>query len=180
MKRAIQNVAAFIGLLIAATSYAESLYDFKMKDYRGKEVNFAKFKDKLILIVNVASGCGFTPQLGDMTAVYDKYKERGFDIIAIPSNSFNQENLESIKVGDFCELKYKAKYTITEKSEVIGDHKIPLYKFLVANSPSDKGRDVSWNFHKFLISKKGEIIARFPSKTSPTSKEITSLIEKNL
>jgi glutathione peroxidase len=180
MKRAILKMATFVGLLIASNSYSETVYDFKMKDYRGKEVNFSKFRDKLILIVNVASGCGFTPQLGEMTAVYEKYKDKGFDIIAIPSNSFNQESLESIKVGDFCELKYKAKYTITEKSEVIGDHKIPLYRFLVANSPSDKGKDVSWNFNKFLINRKGEIIARFPSKTSPTSKEITSLIEKNL
>jgi len=151
-----------------------------MKDFRGKELDFSAFRDKLVLVVNIASGCGYTPQLGDLVALHEKYRAKGLVIVAVPSNSFHQEKLESLKVGEFCELKYKSKYLVTEKSDVIGDNKVELYKFLVAHAPSDKDKDVSWNFHKFLVSKKGEVLARFPSEPAPMSKEITDVIEKNL
>jgi glutathione peroxidase len=180
MTRIVKKFALVIFLLTATSSIASDLYKLKMKDSRGGDIDFTKFKNKLMLIVNVASGCGFTPQLGEMTTVHEKYRDKGLEVLAIPSNSFNQEKLDSVKVGDFCELKYKAKYTVTEKSDVIGDNKISLYKFLVNNSPADKGKDVAWNFHKFIVDKKGAVIARFPSNISPTSKEITDIIEKNL
>jgi glutathione peroxidase len=172
----------FLATFLSVSSYslAGSFYDIKMKDFRGKELDFSKFKGKSVLLVNIASGCGYTPQLGDMASLHEKYKDKGFLIVAVPSNSFNQEKLDSVKVGEFCELKYKSKYLVTEKSEVIGDKKIELFQFLVANAPSDKGKDVSWNFNKFLVSKNGTVLARFPSDVSPTSKEITEWIEKSL
>ena len=170
-----------VGLLsISSFSFGGSFYDIKMKDFRGKTLDFSAFRDKLVLVVNIASGCGYTPQLGDLVALHEKYKDKGLVIVAVPSNSFNQEKLDSLKVGEFCELKYKSKYLVTEKSDVIGGSKVELYKFLVTNAPSDKGKDVSWNFHKFLVSKKGDVLARFPSEPAPMSKEITDVIEKNL
>jgi len=175
-------VKLFFAVLYFVSSYswAGTFYTIKMKDYRGNELDFSKFKDAPVLVVNIASGCGYTPQLGELATLHQKYKERGLVIVAVPSNSFNQEKLDSIKVGEFCELKYKSKYLVTEKSEVIGNKKIELYQFLVANAPSEKGKDVSWNFNKFLVGKKGTVLARFPSDVTPTSKEITELIEKNL
>lgn len=176
----VKKFALVFSFFLATSSIASELYKLKMKDSRGGDIDFTKYKNKLLLIINVASGCGFTSQLGEMTTVHEKYKSKGLEVLAIPSDSFNQEKLDSIKVGDFCELKYKAKYTVTEKSDVIGDNKIPLFKFLVTNSPLEKGKDVAWNFHKFIVNKKGAVIARFPSNISPTSKEITDIIEKNL
>lgn len=167
-------------IFVSSPSFAKSFYEIKMKDFRGKELDFSEFRDKLVLVVNIASGCGYTPQLGDLVALHEKYKDKGLVIVAVPSNSFHQEKLDSLKVGEFCELKYKSKYLVTEKSDVIGGNKVVLYKFLVAHAPADKGKDVSWNFHKFLVSKKGEVLARFSSEPAPMSKEITDLIEKNL
>jgi glutathione peroxidase len=180
MIRILRKFVVIVGLLGSGFSFAGNFYDIKMKDFRGKDLDFSKFKNQSVLIVNIASGCGYTPQLGDMATLHEQYKTKGLAVVAVPSNSFNQEKLDSVKVGEFCELKYKSKYLVTEKSEVIGDKKIELYKFLVGSSPSEKGKDVSWNFNKFLVDKKGSVIGRFSSDVSPTSKEVTDLIEKSL
>ena len=174
----------FIGcaaiFLAASSAQASGFYDIKMKNHMGKNLDFAKFRGKPVLIVNIASSCGFTPQLGDMAIVHEQYKERGLQVVAVPSNSFNQEALDSLKAGEFCETRYKSKYIVTEKVDVTGPKKSELYKFLVANAPTDKGKDVSWNFGKFLVDKNGNVVARLSPEVKPTANELTTLIEKYL
>ncbi len=157
-----------------------SIEDIVVKDMNGKDVKLSSYKGKVLLIVNVASKCGFTPQYKQLEAVYEKYKDKGFEILAFPCNDFGgQEPGTNEQIKEFCSTNYRVTFKLFDKIKILGDDKSPLYARLINSNNVDKG-DVKWNFEKFLISRDGNIVARFRSKIVPDSKEIISAIEKEL
>ena len=155
---------------------ASSVYEFTMNSIDGQPLPLANFKGKVLLIVNVASFCGFTPQYEGLEAVYEKYQDRGFVIAGFPANNFGaQEPGTNEEIKTFCTRKYNVKFPIYSKISVAGPDKAPLYQFLTAT-----GGEIKWNFTKFLIDRNGKVIARFESAVKPDSLEVTSAIEKAL
>jgi glutathione peroxidase len=157
-----------------------NINDIVVKDMSGKEIKLSDYNGKVLLIVNVASECGFTPQYEGLENIYKKYKNRGFEILAFPCNDFgHQEPGTNEEIQKFCKSKYDVTFKLFDKIKVLGDQKCPLYARLTDNSVTEKS-DIGWNFEKFMINRKGQIIARFKSKVTPESKELTSAIEKEL
>lgn len=157
----------------------KNIYDLSVKTMDGETKKLSDYKGKAILIVNVASKCGYTPQYEGLEKIYLKYKDRGFEVLGFPCNDFgDQEPGTNDEIRTFCESKYDITFPLFDKIQVLGDNKSPLYERLINNS--DPKGDISWNFEKFLIDKNGDIVARFKSKVKPESEEITSLIEANL
>jgi glutathione peroxidase len=155
---------------------ASNIYEFTMNSIDGQPLPLATFKGKVLLIVNVASFCGFTPQYEGLEAVYEKYKDQGFVIAGFPANNFGaQEPGTNEEIKTFCSRKYNVKFPIYSKISVVGPDKAPLYQFLTAT-----GGEIKWNFTKFLIDRNGKVIARFESPVKPDSPEIVSAIEKAL
>lgn len=152
-----------------------SIYDFKLKNISGEIIDFSKYKNKLILIVNVASKCGFTNQYKGLEDLHNKFKDQELIILGFPCMQFkNQEFNTDKKIKEFCILKYNVTFEIFSKLEVKGENQSPLYSFLTNNFPWSKGSiDVKWNFEKFLINKDGLIIKRFSSATKPKKIEKT-------
>jgi glutathione peroxidase len=165
---------------IAAKS--KSVLDFKMKDIDGKEVALKKYKGDVLLIVNTASKCGFTPQYEGLQKIYDQYKSQGFDVLGFPANNFNgQEPGTEAEIKEFCESKYKVTFPMFAKISVKGEDQHPLYNFLTAKETNpDFAGDISWNFNKFLVDRKGKVVARFSSKDTPESEAVKNAIEKHL
>lgn len=194
-KLSILAVVLFIGGLITAYGFgfasdsteksapkAKSVLDFKMRDIDGKQVNLNKYKGKVLLIVNVASKCGYTPQYEGLQAIYEKYQAQGFYVLGFPANNFGSQEPGSEKeIKEFCESKYKVKFPMFAKISVKGEDQDSLYKFLTSKetNPNFAG-DISWNFNKFLVNRKGEVVARFSSKNTPESEAVTQEIEKYL
>ena len=165
-----------ICLMSASMFGASSVYDFTMNSIDGQPLPLSNFKGKVLLIVNVASFCGFTPQYEGLEAVYEKYKEQGFVIAGFPANNFGaQEPGTNEEIKTFCARKYNVKFPIYSKISVVGPDKAPLYQFLTAT-----GGEIKWNFTKFLIDRNGKVIARFESPVKPDSPEVISAIEKAL
>ena len=166
----------------AAFAQSKSVLNFKMKNIDGKDVKLKKYKGDVFLIVNTASQCGYTKQYAGLQAIYDKYKAQGFTVLGFPANNFGgQEPGTEKEIKEFCESKYKVTFPMFAKISVKGDDQHTLYKFLTAkeSNPNFAG-DISWNFNKFLINRKGEVVARFSSKDEPESATITQAIEKYL
>lgn len=164
---------------ISSNVFAESFYDFKYNDTSGNPVTFDSFKGKVVLVVNIATRCGFTGQLDDLEKVYLKYKDKNLVVLGIPSNNFLSQTPEANKeVGNFCRLKYGVTFPILEKQEVIGKEKSPLYKWI--NSQKGYEGNILWNFEKFIVDKNGKIVDRFRSVTNPSDKDLTQAIEKIL
>jgi glutathione peroxidase len=157
-----------------------NIRDITVKDMDGKEINLSEYKGKVLLIVNVASKCGYTPQYKGLEAIYEKYKSKGFEILAFPCNDFGgQEPGTNEEIENFCSLNYNVSFKLFDKIKVLGKEKSPLYERLINNDITERG-DVKWNFEKFLIDKSGNIISRFRSKATPESEEIIKAIEKEL
>jgi len=157
----------------------KNIYSFTMKTIDGNEKALADYKGKTLLIVNTASKCGFTPQYKSMQALYEKYKEKGFEILAFPANNFmGQEPGPNEEIKKFCELKYKTTFPLFSKISVKGKDIHPLYQYLTAE-PGFNG-DIAWNFNKFLIAPDGKVVARFGSKEDPMSETVITEIEKNI
>jgi glutathione peroxidase len=151
-----------------------------VKDIIGKEVKLSDYKGKVLLIVNVASYCGFTKQYSGLEEIYKKYKEKGFEILAFPCNQFGeQEPGSNEEIKNFCSSKFDVTFKLFDKVDVNGKNKSPLYSILTDNEVTVKS-DIKWNFEKFLIDKNGNVVARYLSKVEPTSVELTSAIEKEL
>ena len=160
----------------------KSILDFKMKDIDGNDVKLKKYKGNVLLVVNTASKCGYTPQYESLQAIYDKYKAQGFSVLGFPANNFGgQEPGTEAEIKEFCTTKYKVSFPMFAKISVKGDDQDPLYKFLTSKetNPSFAG-DITWNFNKFLIDKKGNVVARFTSKDKPDGEAVTQAIEKYL
>ena len=141
-----------------------SIYDFSVKDIDHREISLEKFKGKTLLIVNVASRCGFTPQYTGLQNLYEKYKDKGFEILAFPCNQFgSQEKGTNDEIKDFCSNEYNVSFTLFDKIEVIGDNASPLFKKLT----QDAGREIQWNFTKYLINKDGDFVRGFGTQKKP-------------
>ena len=152
--------------------------DVKVKTMDGQEKSISDFKGKVLLIVNVASKCGYTPQYEGLEKIYEKYKDKGFEILAFPCNDFGgQEPGTNEEIQSFCKSTYNVTFPLFDKVKVLGGDKAPLYSKLIAFEPSG---DISWNFEKFLIDKNGNVVGRYKSKVKPESDEFMTAIEKQL
>lgn len=160
----------------------KSIYDFTMKDIDGKDVVLSIYTGKVVMIVNVASKCGFTGQYKGLEKLYQAYKDKGFVILGFPANNFmGQEPGSNEEIKQFCSLKYNVTFPVFSKISVKGDDQHALYKFLTekATNPEHSGA-ITWNFNKFLAGKDGKIINRFGTRTDPEDKEVVKAIEAAL
>lgn len=165
-------------LLLAAltTMAADNIHEFTMKSIDGKPTPLAGYKGKVVLAVNVASQCGYTPQYTGLEALYKKYKDKGFVIAGFPANNFGaQEPGTDDEIKTFCDRTYHVTFPIFSKISVKGADQAPLYQYL-----TQKGGEVKWNFAKFLVGKDGRVIKKFDSGVEPTSEELTKAIEAAL
>jgi len=161
---------------------AASVYDFTMKDIDGNDVKLDKYKGSVVMIVNTASRCGYTPQYEGLQKIYDQYQDRGFVVLGFPANNFmGQEPGTEKEIKDFCTLKYNVTFPMFSKISVTGTDQHPLYGYLTnkATNPEFAG-DISWNFNKFLIDKNGKVVGRWGSKDKPEDAAVTEAIEKQL
>ena len=157
----------------------KTLFDFKINSINGNELNFSDFQGQTLLLVNVASNCGFTKQYDDLQKLYDDFKDRGFTVIGIPSNQFGaQEPGTSTEIKDFCETNFNITFPMTSKYEVKGINAHPIY--LWAKETYGKSAVPKWNFHKILVNKEGKVVDTYASFTGPMSKKIIKKIEKIL
>lgn len=158
---------------------ADSIHEFKLKNIEGKEVDLSEYKGKVLLIVNVASKCGKTPQYEPLQAMYEKYGEKGLVVIGVPCNQFGgQEPGTEKDIQQFCTEKYKVTFPMMSKVDVNGKDEAPLYKFLKAHAESKD--DVKWNFEKFVVNKEGKVVSRFKTPVEPNADEVVSVIESEL
>jgi glutathione peroxidase len=170
-------------LLLSATAFAaSSLYDFTMPALNGSPTSLGGFKGKVVLVVNVASQCGYTPQYEGLQALFVKYKDQGFVIAGFPANNFGgQEPGTNEEIGAFCKSKYGVTFPMFSKISVKGADKAPLYQFLTDKSANPKtGGEIQWNFTKFLVDRQGKVIQRFEPAVEPQSKELVSAVESTL
>ena len=151
----------------------ESFYDFKANDINGKEVSMSSYEGKVVLIVNVASSCGFTPQYEGLQKLYDEHKEEGLEILAFPCNQFGeQEKGDGEEIKNFCEKNYSITFPIFEKVEVNGNDAHPIFKFIKEQKKGFMGTEsIKWNFSKFLLNRNGEVINRYGSLDVPENLE---------
>lgn len=165
---------------LSSSKKSANISDFNVKDINLNEVKLSDYKGRVLLLVNVASKCGFTSQYEGLQKIYELYKDRGFEILGFPCNDFGgQEPGTNEEIKNFCSLNYDVTFTMFDKVHVKGDEKAPLFDLLTNNSVTGKS-PIKWNFEKFIIDKEGNVVDRFRSITKPDSKKITSLIEKEL
>lgn len=159
---------------------ADSIYDIPLKDIDGKETTLKPYQGKVLLIVNVASKCGFTPQYAALESIYEKYKARGLVVLGFPCNQFGgQDPLPNAEIKQFCTSKYNVTFPMFEKIEVNGGNRHPLYELLAGKDSPQSGL-IKWNFTKFLISRDGKILDRFAPMTKPDSDGVVKAIEAAL
>lgn len=182
MKTAILFAAAIFLTAANTMSAANSVHDFKMKAIDGKEVNLADYKGKVLLMVNVASKCGYTGQYKALEAVYRKYKDRGLVVMGFPANNFLwQEPGSNEEIATFCKRTYDVTFPMFSKISVLGGDKAPLYDYLTSDTANKKTSGmIKWNFTKFLIGPDGKPVARFGPGTEPDAAEVTAAIEQAL
>ena len=178
----MQKLLGVLCLMSAALSGASSLYEFTMNSLEGKPMPMADFKGKVMLLVNVASRCGYTPQYDGLEALYEKYKSQGLVVIGFPANNFGgQEPGTNAEIKDFCERTYHVKFPMYSKTSVKGADKTPLYQFLTSGAANPStGGEIQWNFTKFLVDRSGKVIQRFEPDVEPQSREVVAAIEKAL
>ena len=149
-----------------------NIYDFKVRGAKGEEVSMADYKGKVLLIVNTATGCGFTPQYEGLQKLYDKYKDKGLEILDFPCNQFgHQAPGTEEEIQEFCTLKYKTTFPLFAKVEVNGKNEEPLFRYLKSQEGGFLGDDIKWNFTKFLVSREGTVVGRYAPITKPESIE---------
>ena len=156
-----------------------TIYDFQVKDAKGNLVNLSDYKGKTLLIVNTATGCGFTPQYKGLQALYDKYQAKGFEILDFPCNQFgNQAPGTEDEIHQFCEINYKTTFRLFAKIDVNGKNESPLYTYLKGQKGGFLSKRIKWNFTKFLVDKTGKVVERFAPTATPESIEdkITSIL----
>lgn len=145
-----------------------SIYDYVVKDAQGKEVSLKDYEGKVLLIVNTATGCGFTPQYEGLQDLYEKYQSQGFEILDFPCNQFaNQAPGTEDEIKDFCQSRFGITFKMFQKIEVNGENESPLYTFLKSEQKGVMGNKIKWNFTKFLVDRKGNVVDRFGSTTTP-------------
>jgi glutathione peroxidase len=170
-------------LLIMATSLfaGSGVYSFTLNSIDGKPSPLADYKGKVVMLVNVASKCGYTPQYSALEAIYEKYKDQGFVILGFPANNFGaQEPGTNEEIKTFCSRKYSVSFPMYSKISVKGDDQAPLYAYLTKETGPGITGEIKWNFTKFLVDRDGKVVQRFEPAVTPDSQEVTSAIEKQL
>ena len=162
----------------ASANYEKIFYDLNIESISGEIINFGDFKDKVVLVVNTASYCGFTKQYEDLQNLWIKYNKKGLIVLGVPSNTFNQEKKENSKVKEFCEVNFNITFPLTAITEVKGKNAHELFKWAKANHGNSAVP--KWNFHKILINKEGKIEETFSSFTKPLSNKIVNKINSIL
>jgi glutathione peroxidase len=157
-----------------------SVYPFKVTTIKGEEVSLENYKGKVLLVVNTASECGLTPQYAELQKIYDQYKENGFTVLGFPCNQFgSQEPGSEEKISEFCSINYGVGFPMFAKVEVNGANAHPLFQYLKEEAPGDQeSSDIAWNFAKFLVDRKGQVVSRYAPTVFPT--DISDDIEKLL
>ncbi|MEP7149973.1 MAG: glutathione peroxidase [Acidobacteriota bacterium] len=168
--------------VVEAADKSKSVLNFTMRDIDGKEVKLKRYKGSILLVVNTASKCGYTPQYEGLQATYEKYRAKGFYVLGFPANNFGEQEPGTEKeIKEFCESKYKVTFPMFAKISVKGEDQDPLYSYLTSKEINPAfGGEITWNFNKFLIDRKGKIVARFSSKDKPDGEVVTDAIEKYL
>lgn len=170
-------------ILIMATSLSagSGLYSFTLNSIDGKPAPLADYKGKVILLVNVASQCGYTPQYSALESIYEKYKGRGFVILGFPANNFGaQEPGTNEEIKTFCSRKYNVTFPMYSKISVKGADQVPLYSYLTKDTGAGIAGEIQWNFTKFLVDRNGNVVQRFEPAVTPDSSQVTGAIEKQL
>ncbi|GIS06781.1 MAG: glutathione peroxidase [Candidatus Dadabacteria bacterium] len=162
----------------ASANYEKIFYDLNIESISGEIINFGDFKDKVVLVVNTASYCGFTKQYEDLQDLWDKYNKKGLIVLGVPSNSFNQEKKKNSEVKEFCEVNFNITFPLSAITEVKGNNAHELFKWAKSNHGSSAVP--KWNFHKILINKEGKIEDTYSSFTKPLSNKIVNKIESIL
>ena len=162
----------------AIANYEKTFFDLNIESISGDKINFSDFKNNAVLIVNTASYCGFTNQYEELQILWDKYKSKGLVVLAVPSNSFNQEKNKNLEVKEFCEVNFNITFPMTSIYDVRGENAHPIYKW--AKDNHGKSAVPKWNFHKIIINKEGKIEETFSSLTKPTSNKMLSVLDKLL
>jgi glutathione peroxidase-family protein len=177
-------LAAFAGIPLAGGTHAapKSVYDFTVNDIDGHPVHLSQYKGDVLLVVNTASLCGFTPQYAGLEELYSKYKSRGFVVLGFPADNFkNQEPGTNQEIKTFCATRYHVDFPMFSKISVKGADESPLYQFLTGQSTDPRfAGDITWNFNKFLIDRNGRIVARFDSRDKPEDAKVIQAVEKAL
>lgn len=180
MKILITSLLAFMAS-ITTTNQNAPFYNFNVTNIDGEEVTLSKYEGKVILVVNVASKCGYTPQYEGLQKVYESYKDEGLVILGFPANNFKgQEPGSDEEIKQFCTLEYGVEFPMFSKVSVKGEDQAELFKFLTSQPNEDFEGDIKWNFEKFLINKEGTLVRRFRSGVKPESKDLTSAITSEL
>ena len=159
-------------------NYKKVFFDYNIKSIQGDEISLEKYRNNVILLVNTASYCGFTSQYDDLQEIYKKYKDKGFVVIGVPSNSFNQEKNEESEIKEFCDVNFNITFPMTSIYDVRGENAHSIYKWAKENH--GKSAVPKWNFHKIIINKEGKIEETFSSLTKPTSKKIVKILNNLL
>ena len=162
----------------ASANYSSLAYDFSFNSIDGSKIKLVDYKDKVIVVVNVASRCGYTPQYEDLQDLWSNYKEKGLVVIGIPTNNFKQEPGTNNQIKDFCETNFGIDFPMTEKINVIGSEAHPFY--IWAKKNHGLSAVPKWNFHKIIIGKNGKVVDTFASFTKPTSKKFLNAINKEI
>lgn len=175
--KVIFTLASLLIAMSIPSAAANSVHEFSMKTIDGKTISLADYKGKVVLFVNVASRCGYTPQYAGLENLYKKYKDQGFVIVGVPANNFGgQEPGTDEEIKQFCTRTYNVTFPMLSKVSVKGGDITPLYAYLT----SAKGGDVKWNFTKFLVGKDGKVMERFEPGVAPESPELAAAIQKAL
>jgi glutathione peroxidase len=178
----LKLLCCFLFISAVVVAGGTNVYDFTLNSIDGQPAPLAAYKGKVVLLVNVASRCGFTPQYSALESLYEKYKDRGFVIVGIPANNFGaQEPGSNQEIKTFCTTKYHVTFPMMSKVSVKGDDTAPLYQYLTDKSAHPKtGGEIQWNFTKFLVDPDGMVITRFEPDVTPDSPQVISAIEKAL
>ena len=172
------SIIMFFFLKLQQLQTMKKIYDFSIESITGETINFKDYKNKVILVVNTASYCGFTKQYDELQELWDLYKEKGLIVLGVPSNSFNQEKNNNADIKEFCEVNFNINFPLTTLTEVKGKDAHELFKWAKENH--GKSAEPKWNFHKILINKEGKVQDTFASFTKPMSKKIIKAIENIL
>ena len=179
MLRTITCLMVILMAISSAQAADKSAYDFSFTAIDGGALPLSDFKGKAVLVVNTASECGYTPQYKDLQAVWERYRDRGLVVLGVPSNDFGgQEPGTEAEIKRFCERQYAVDFPLTAKVHVTGGEAHPFYQW--AAEVAGEAASPRWNFHKYLIGPDGELAAWFPTKTSPTAKDVTAAIDETL
>lgn len=175
------SIIALLALGVLGRTDIKNIYDFHLKNIDGKEVSLGQYEGKVLLIVNTASLCGYTPQYEGLEKLYKEYKDQGFVILGFPANNFGQQEPGTdTKIKQFCQTKYSVTFPMFSKVSVKGENQSPLFTYLTSEPNPDFTGEIKWNFEKFLIGKDGKLLHRFRSQVTPGSNQLSTAVRKAL